>query len=116
MKPGSHEASFLIRHYVQGDRYQSRKTKLMRGRRRKIDNSAFVERSAIIDSHGHVLAVVEVVNSNPRTKRQGAVGGGHVVHVIDFAARGWPPMIGMTVPGSDPLGRQTLPMPVQTAD
>src|SRR5208282_49218 len=67
----------------------------------EVDNAPLDERPAVVNSHRHFVAVLEVVNIYPSSKRQGAVSGGHVVHVVDFAAGGWTPVVGMAVPGSD---------------
>src|SRR5208337_4235915 len=67
----------------------------------EVDNAPLDERPAVVYSHRHVMAILEVVNIYPSAERQRAVSGGHVVHVIDFAAGGWTPVIGMAVPGSD---------------
>ena len=53
-----------MRYYVQCDRRQSRKAKLMRGRWRKINNPAFAKWSAIVDAHYDCFAIFQIGDAN----------------------------------------------------
>ncbi len=57
--------------------------------------------TAVIDAHDGRLAVCEVGDLEPRTERQGAMGGRHRVHVEAFAAGGRAAVMLAPVEGGD---------------
>src|SRR5258707_15001288 len=53
----------------------------------EIDDAIVHEGAAVRDAHGSGLAVAEIRDANHGFKRQRAMSGGEVVHVVDFAVR-----------------------------
>ena len=74
---------------------------------RKINHPAGNKRPAIGDAHQYRLPVSCVGDAHDRAQRQSAVGGGHCVHVVDFAVRAAAVVIGRAIPtGQTGLGRE----------
>ena len=55
---------------------------------RKIENAAFHEGPAVVDAHQRGVSGLDIRDTRDRAERQGQAGGGHGVHVEDFAVGG----------------------------
>ena len=65
---------------------------------REIDNSSFHKGTAIGDSHDGRMPGLEVGDSHRRSQGKSEVGGGQLIHVIDFAIRAAAVVIWSPVP------------------
>jgi hypothetical protein len=57
------------RHYIERDRHKTRKAKLLRRRRGKINNPAFGEWPAIIDPHHDCSTILQIGDANKCPER-----------------------------------------------
>src|SRR6185312_6510331 len=71
---------------------------LTRGAAREVDDEAVRDRSAIVDLHADVAAVVGAAHFEPGAERERAVRGGELRGIEDFAARGVIAREGRAVP------------------
>ena len=67
----------------------------------KVDDAACVEGAPVVDADGDRTAVGRVAHARVRGDGQGGVRGGHAVHVVGFAARGFLSVELAAVPASD---------------
>src|SRR5690606_34156851 len=65
----------------------------------QINNAVVVKRAAIIHAHHHGFAVSHIGYPHIRRNRQGFVGSGHGVHVVNLAIGGAAPVKLGAVPG-----------------
>ena len=68
---------------------------------REVDDAAVDEGAAIGDADVHSLLIVEIYYMHPGIEGQSAMGGGHLLHVVDFAIGGDAAVVRMTVPAGD---------------
>src|SRR4051812_33993159 len=61
---------------------------LVSGNVRQVDDSPAMERAAIVDAYDDPLAAADMRDAHVARDRQRRVRGGHLVHVVGFAARG----------------------------
>ncbi len=67
----------------------------------EVDDAAPDEGAAVGDSHLHLLVVAQVFDEHPGIERQGAMGRGQLLHVVDFAVCGQAAVVGVAVPACD---------------
>ena len=92
---------------VCGTRITSRRTAPMPGpirsmalrrRVRKVDDASIHEGTAVDDANIHAFLVVQVIYPHPGVERQRAMRRHQLLHVVDLAVGGRPPVIGMAIP------------------
>ena len=64
----------------------------------EVDDTVLDERAAVVDQHGHGLAVGEVGDLHAGAQRESLVRGGHAILVVDGAAGGLLPVEAGAVP------------------
>ncbi len=74
---------------------------LLRGGKREIDDSSFDERTAIGDANLHSFSVIEIVHFDPGSEGERSMSGSELLHVVDLAGCGAPPVVWLAVPACD---------------
>ena len=78
---------------------------LARGGERQVNHAAGDERAAVGDADQRGVSGLDVGDAHDRSQGQGAVGGRHGVHVVDFAVRSAAVVVRRAVPaGESSLG------------
>src|SRR6202040_3362022 len=75
--------------------------KFFGGRQGEIDDASGNEGAAVGDADQRGGAGLYIRDTHDRTQRIGAVGGGHGVHVVDFAVRSAAVVVGGAVPAGE---------------
>jgi membrane associated rhomboid family serine protease len=93
------------RQHLQADRGHARghHVESARGPQRQVNDPILDERTAVNDPYDHLTMILQVGDPHAGVKRQCAVRGHQVIHVVDFAIGRAPAVIRHPVPGSQPL-------------
>ena len=74
----------------------------------QINDSASHKGSPIVNPHLHPTIVFKVMNPHESAQRQGFVGCGHGIHIVNFTVGGFLAVEILAVPGSDPALAETF--------